>query len=567
MKKRKTLTRLLCATVSVATVAAVGGMALADETDVVEVEEPAEIVEEQPDAEEAEAAEEAEVIADETEAEETEAPEEEALEAEEVVEEVEVTEDEVIVEVIADEEALDAEVVVAEEEVITVEEEEIIFEEAEARNGWVHDSDGKWYYYQDGELYTGWLELNGKKYYLDENYWYMHIGPTVIDGDYYFFGTDGAMLTGWVNYDGNWYYLNSDGKAALGWKKIGKNWYYFEKEENLDGPYMYRNDSYRIGTYAYVFDANGVMCTGWTKLTSFSGWDSWYYSDSNGHAVSGWQKIGKKWYYFSPYSNDMLTGLSSIYNESTEEYDYYYFNENGVMQTGWVGYESSGETDWYYFASSGLGAEGWTQINKKWYYFEDARALTGMVTIGSDTYFFGLPTKEDGSANPDVGVMQTGWVRGRVNVAYYSSVDCWYYCKGNGVMVTGWQKINGKWYYFEPFDDGPFDGTMATGFEYLYNEETHHYDIYYFGDNGVMQADKWVKDGNDWLYFDSNGHEVHGWYKINNKWYYFDNNMLVGYHYINGELYNFGTDGVCVNPPANPTNPIELPIHIVPPKG
>ena len=53
MKKRKTLTRLLCATVSVATVAAVGGMALADETDVVEVEEPAEIVEEQPDAEEA----------------------------------------------------------------------------------------------------------------------------------------------------------------------------------------------------------------------------------------------------------------------------------------------------------------------------------------------------------------------------------------------------------------------------------------------------------------------------------------------------------------------------------
>ena len=32
MKKRKTLTRLLCATVSVATVAAVGGMALADES-------------------------------------------------------------------------------------------------------------------------------------------------------------------------------------------------------------------------------------------------------------------------------------------------------------------------------------------------------------------------------------------------------------------------------------------------------------------------------------------------------------------------------------------------------
>ena len=100
MKKRKTLTRLLCAAVSVATVAAAGGMALADETNAVEIEEPAEIVEEQPEAEEA--TEEVDVIADETETAEApeEVTEEDALEAEEITEEVEVTEDEIIVEVI-----------------------------------------------------------------------------------------------------------------------------------------------------------------------------------------------------------------------------------------------------------------------------------------------------------------------------------------------------------------------------------------------------------------------------------------------------------------------------------
>ena len=91
MKKRKTLTRLLCAAVSVATAAAIGGVALADETDVAEVEEPSEIVEEQPEADEAE------VIADETEAEETEAPEEvseeDALEAEEIIDDTVTAED------------------------------------------------------------------------------------------------------------------------------------------------------------------------------------------------------------------------------------------------------------------------------------------------------------------------------------------------------------------------------------------------------------------------------------------------------------------------------------------
>ena len=68
MKKRKTFTRLLCTAVSVATVATLGGMALADETEAVEVEETAGIVEEQPEAEETEA----EAISEETEAEETE---------------------------------------------------------------------------------------------------------------------------------------------------------------------------------------------------------------------------------------------------------------------------------------------------------------------------------------------------------------------------------------------------------------------------------------------------------------------------------------------------------------
>ena len=35
------------------------------------------------------------------------------------------------------------------------------------------------------------------------------------------------MRTGWLNYNGKVYYLHSNGAMAEGWTQIDKNWYYF----------------------------------------------------------------------------------------------------------------------------------------------------------------------------------------------------------------------------------------------------------------------------------------------------------------------------------------------------
>ena len=35
------------------------------------------------------------------------------------------------------------------------------------------------------------------------------------------------MRTGWLNYNGKVYYLHSSGAMAEGWTQIDKNWYYF----------------------------------------------------------------------------------------------------------------------------------------------------------------------------------------------------------------------------------------------------------------------------------------------------------------------------------------------------
>ena len=53
---------------------------------------------------------------------------------------------------------------------------------------WVRHNSGWQYQYQDGNL-TSWALINGKWYY---------------------FGTDGFMKTGWQEYKGQWFYLDPE---------------------------------------------------------------------------------------------------------------------------------------------------------------------------------------------------------------------------------------------------------------------------------------------------------------------------------------------------------------------
>ena len=192
---------LVSAVVATATVVSAGCIAMADEIDktvgeaadaVAVVEETAETEEEvQAQEEEAVIVENNDVIAEET---------------EEVVAEVaEVTEAEEAVEVVED-------------EIVYEVEEEIVSEEADyaVTNGWYQDSYGDWYYYKNGKALTDWQQIDGK-------YYFFYSGGRMCIGWYYdsgyqatfFFGSNGAMQTGWIEYEGNWFYCDpKSGKVA-----------------------------------------------------------------------------------------------------------------------------------------------------------------------------------------------------------------------------------------------------------------------------------------------------------------------------------------------------------------
>ena len=83
--------------------------------------------------------------------------------------------------------------------------------------GW-KEIEGYWRYFgADGILYTGLKKINGKSYYLSQDYGKMAYGWMQLGNDWYFFDRDsGAMVTGWLDEGGAKYYFASDGKMVSG---------------------------------------------------------------------------------------------------------------------------------------------------------------------------------------------------------------------------------------------------------------------------------------------------------------------------------------------------------------
>lgn len=94
-------------------------------------------------------------------------------------------------------------------------------------DGW-YVKDGNWYYYVDGQIQTGFVEIDGVVYHLNAE-GYLDTGLMRVEGKVYYFHANGAMHYGWLDLDGDRYYMLSDGSAAVGWLEIDSVYYYFSK--------------------------------------------------------------------------------------------------------------------------------------------------------------------------------------------------------------------------------------------------------------------------------------------------------------------------------------------------
>lgn len=275
--------------------------------------------------------------------------------------------------------------------------------------------------------------------------------------------------------------------------------------EEFDARLKYEGDK-----IYYTEDDGSVFKGGWKKInfTGVSTWededgiqhsesydyDEWIYAKADGAlAQNEWVEVSGKWYYFDWIW--MRTG--TVEDKGT----YYLLDQSGAWtgvsakDAGWV----KNGSDWYYLEvySDEYGSGG---------YF-----CTGLGIINDVPYFFDKNGK----------MTSNGWQKQTWNYSDGTSDTSWYYAQSNGVLATGWKKIDGVWYYFNEYG-------------WMYHDMTNPKigdNRYAFRGSGAMVEDSWYSetwtydDGTTytgWVYANKDGSLATGWKKINGTWYYFN---------------------------------------------
>ena len=123
--------------------------------------------------------------------------------------------------------------------------------------GWYQNDAGTWFYGVGTENYTGWLELNGRTYFLkDDGSMAASTWVKTEAGYWYYLNASGAMLhDGWAKINDTWYFFKNFGGMAEGWVKDGNTWYYLTPGSGA----MVSNGWSLINGKYYYFDASGAM--------------------------------------------------------------------------------------------------------------------------------------------------------------------------------------------------------------------------------------------------------------------------------------------------------------------
>lgn len=258
--------------------------------------------------------------------------------------------------------------------------------------GYGRSSYDKKYYYasSSGVLKTGLQKINGRLYYFNKKTGQRQTG-TVTAGKYtYYFNTQsGYARTGWIRLgpegDKDVYYYGSNYRQYSGLHTInGKKYYFNPKNSNI----RVESNWQKIGKHYYYFGSDGTMQYGFQTIKG----KTYFFGLSDGIRKKGWQTVNGLRYFMDKTTAVMKTGWFEYKG------DKYYMNPvkkastYGAAKTGWVKIGSY----WYYFNNEGKMQTGWLTLvdsnaNVTKYYLNPStgRMATGTKVISGKTYNFG----------------------------------------------------------------------------------------------------------------------------------------------------------------------------------
>ena len=273
----------------------------------------------------------------------------------------------------------------------------------------------------------------------------------------------------------------------------------------------------------------------------------WYYFDGNGVMQTGFVNLGSKTVYYNS-DGQMLYGEQKINNA------WYYFDTiTGARITGF--YNLPGKT--VYYGSDGQMRYGEQKINNAWYCFDTITGarVTGFYNLSGKIYYYGT----DGKKRFGEQKINDAWYcfdtsTGKMITGFYDLPGKVVYYGADGKMLYGEQKIGNCYYYFDPTFGSMYVGWKTVNKKSRYYQENGcctigEYKIddkwYYFDKNGIMQTG-FVDLPEKTVYYNENGVMQYGEQKIGNYYYYFDTvfgSMYSGWKTVNGKTRYYQSNG------------------------
>ncbi|MDF7636984.1 GH25 family lysozyme [Leuconostocaceae bacterium ESL0958] len=335
----------------------------------------------------------------------------------------------------------------------------------------------------------------------------------------------------WQDQNGHRIYLGNDGRPVQGWQTIDGKRYYFDNNHAMqlntivtdNGQQMQLDDQGVAHPWSgYIYDGsaqnggyrwyeNGQLYTGFRYYAGTYYWfmngvrqnqgfrQAWgmtYYTDENGRAVQGVQTINGQKLNFGQDGTYYLRSTGYLYDGSDQNGGYRWY-EKGKLFTGFRYYAGT----YYWFIDGVRQNQGWREAwGMKYYTDQDGRAVQGLQNIDGKSYYFG----DNGTYNLRINAVVTA------NGQQYTADADGVLQPHSGYIYDG-SSENGGYRWYE-------NGQLYTGFRYYAG-------TYYWFVNGVRQNQGWREAWGMKYYTDQDGRAVQG------------------QQTIDGQTYNFGSDG------------------------
>ncbi|MDH4423780.1 MULTISPECIES: N-acetylmuramoyl-L-alanine amidase family protein [Bacillus cereus group] len=283
-------------------------------------------------------------------------------------------------------------------------------------------------------------------------------------------------------------YVTNDSKALADFKARQENVLADTKlilETPLALPFITLNSGEPYQIIPYKKGSNKVFVKTGSKYLSGKEGNNLQYSDSIG--------------------DDELFELVQVENSGTGEFQFRLNNKNGVSLAG-NQYISGFGTDWSFKSEIRFTAKNNNEIHN-WLVDWHPSKVNETKKHEGKTYA-GLEFKHD---EKDISIW-TAYDSGKlITNSWIKRQDAHYYADSSGILLKGWQEIEGNAYYFNP--DSNHRVTGISGSDSFIDGK-----YYYFNDDGVLQKSAW----NGLEYSDASGVFIkEGLKEIDNKIYYF----------------------------------------------